>query len=257
MRLNHVRRGRGEPLVLIHGIGDSIRLWEPVIGLLAGSFEVVALDLPGFGRSRALPGTPTPAALAEAVRDFMGPEPFHVAGNSLGGGVALELGKAGAALSVCALSPIGFARGPDRVWLDVSLRATGWVAARIPRRTLASPVVRRLATLQSSRSSVAAEPLEGTLDDLALAPGWSDTLPQTVAYDFTGHPACPVTIAWGDRDYLLFPWQARRARAALPEARHVTLTGCGHRPTIDDPDQVADVLRSATRSPQPPARAGA
>jgi len=242
VRLNHVRRGSGEPLVLIHGIGDSLRLWDPVIGMLARSFEVVALDLPGFGRSRTLSGTPTPAALAGAVEAFMGSEPFHVAGNSLGGGVALELGKAGAARSVCALSPIGFARGLDRAWLDVSLRATRAAAARIPRRSLSAAAVRRLVTLQSSRRSLPAENLQGTLDDLALAPGWDATLPETVAYDFSGHPTCPVTVAWGDRDYLLPPWQARRARAALPGAQHVTLTGCGHRPTGDDPDQVAEAI---------------
>ena len=258
VQLNHVRRGSGEPLLLIHGIGDSVRLWEPVIGLLARDFEVTAVDLPGFGRSRRLPGeVPTPAALARAVREFTGGERVHVAGNSLGGGVALELGKAGAARTVCAISPIGFARGWERTWLGVSLHATAWAAARIPRGSLSSALVRRLVTLQSSRRPLPAGNLAGTLDDLQHAPGWAATLPQTVNYDFEGRPDCPTTVLWGDRDFLLLPWQARRARAALPEASHVTLTGCGHRPTGDDPEQVAGAIAAATRWRPPRAPAAA
>jgi pimeloyl-ACP methyl ester carboxylesterase len=59
-------------------------------------------------------------------------------------------------------------------------------------------------------------------------------------------PACPTTIAWGERDRLLiFSRQAPRARRALPAARHVALRGCGHVPTWDDPEQVAGVLLAA------------
>jgi pimeloyl-ACP methyl ester carboxylesterase len=57
-----------------------------------------------------------------------------------------------------------------------------------------------------------------------------------------GPLACPVTIAWAQRDRLLLPRQAQRARRAVPGARHLTLRGCGHVPTWDDPEQVASVL---------------
>ena len=57
----------------------------------------------------------------------------------------------------------------------------------------------------------------------------------------------PATIAWGEKDRLLLPRQAGRARAAIPQARHVTLFGCGHVPTFDDPELVArTILSSAT-----------
>jgi pimeloyl-ACP methyl ester carboxylesterase len=56
-------------------------------------------------------------------------------------------------------------------------------------------------------------------------------------------PACPTTIAWGERDRLLiYSRQAPRARRELPEARHVVLRGCGHVPMWDDPEQVAAAL---------------
>ena len=54
--------------------------------------------------------------------------------------------------------------------------------------------------------------------------------------------AVPVTIAWGAKDRLLLPRQARRAARAIPRARIVLLEGCGHVPTYDDPEQVARVL---------------
>lgn len=68
--LNAVRRGRGEPLVLLHGIGSHWQMWSPVLDRLARERDVLALDLPEFGRSAALGGAPTIAALADAVDAF-------------------------------------------------------------------------------------------------------------------------------------------------------------------------------------------
>ena len=56
------------------------------------------------------------------------------------------------------------------------------------------------------------------------------------------HGDVPVTVAWGTRDRLLLPRQARRARRVMPRATHVWLQGCGHAPFADDPSQVAEVL---------------
>lgn len=94
--LAHTRTGAGAPLVLLHGIGSSRRAWDPVIPALAERFDVIAVDLPGFGDSEPLPPgvEPRPTALAAAVAgllDDLGITTPHVAGNSLGGWVALEL----------------------------------------------------------------------------------------------------------------------------------------------------------------------
>jgi pimeloyl-ACP methyl ester carboxylesterase len=67
----------------------------------------------------------------------------------------------------------------------------------------------------------------------------------------------PVTIAWGTRDALLPPTQARRARRLLPRARHLWLRGCGHVPMSDDPVQVAGVLLDGSAAPAGPARQNA
>jgi pimeloyl-ACP methyl ester carboxylesterase len=115
--LNHVRRGSGEPLLLIHPLGGELVVWEPVLDRLARERDVIALDLPGFGESPALAdgAEPTPRALAGAVAsllDELGLGRAHVAGNSLGGWVALELAKAGRARSVAGLCTAGLWKRP-------------------------------------------------------------------------------------------------------------------------------------------------
>src|SRR6185437_14349454 len=87
------------------------------VPLLSPEREVIALDLPGFGAAPSLPPEvePTALALAEALRDQLdaqGVERPHVAGNSLGAWVGLELGRIGAARSVTCLSPAGLWRAP-------------------------------------------------------------------------------------------------------------------------------------------------
>jgi pimeloyl-ACP methyl ester carboxylesterase len=89
-RLNHVRRGEGEPLLLLHSLGGSLVQWSPVLDVLAAEREVVAVDMPGFGRSQSLPEgiDPSAANLATAALDFcesLGLDGApHVSGISLG-----------------------------------------------------------------------------------------------------------------------------------------------------------------------------
>jgi pimeloyl-ACP methyl ester carboxylesterase len=58
----------------------------------------------------------------------------------------------------------------------------------------------------------------------------------------------PVTVAWGDRDYLLLFRQAARARRVMPWAHHVTLEGCGHAPFSDDAELLVRVLSEGARA---------
>jgi len=70
--LARTRRGAGEPLVLLHGIGHRRQVWDPVLDALAEQHDVMAVDFPGFGESVALPpgDTPTPQRLADVVAEF-------------------------------------------------------------------------------------------------------------------------------------------------------------------------------------------
>src|SRR5215204_5220054 len=139
--------GSGDPLLLIHGLGSQYQVWEPVMDRLAAEREVIGVDLPGFGQSPPLPdGVEADyAAMTDAVASFLdeiGWERPHVAGNSLGGWVALELAKRGRARSVAAIGPAGFGNQRERAFTVESLRVTHRVAHMtygIAPRTLATP----------------------------------------------------------------------------------------------------------------------
>eukprot|EP00611_Tribonema_gayanum_P003618 TRINITY_DN12881_c0_g1_i2.p1 TRINITY_DN12881_c0_g1~~TRINITY_DN12881_c0_g1_i2.p1 ORF type:complete len:189 (+),score=24.05 TRINITY_DN12881_c0_g1_i2:30-569(+) len=109
------RRGTSPPVVLIHGLGGDRRTWTPVVQGLTAEYDVVVVELPGFGESRPLPSSvePSPDALAQAVLARLrsaGVQRFHAVGHGLGGWIALELGEiAGdAVISVTGLTPAGF-----------------------------------------------------------------------------------------------------------------------------------------------------
>jgi pimeloyl-ACP methyl ester carboxylesterase len=263
VHLAHARSGAGAPLVLLHGIGSHREAFAPVIPALAAHRTVWAVDLPGHGGSAPLSAEPpTIDALARAVRSFMagcGVARFHVAGNSTGGGVALRLGRLGAAESVCALSPVGFTSSAELRYARASLRLARAAARGLGsgRRTVAArPGLRRLASAQFYGDARRVPPADfaAALEALAAAPGFDATLRWAVgeAYAAGDPPACPVTIAWAAHDRLLLTRpQARRAREALADARHVLLDGCGHVPMHDDPGLVARVLLEASAGSRP------
>jgi pimeloyl-ACP methyl ester carboxylesterase len=265
MKIHHVRRGAGEPLVLIHGIGHHWRAWEPVIGPLAEHHDVIALDLPGFGRSPAPAvnlGMPTAvAALAEFFAE-LGLDRPHVAGNSLGGAIALELAAAGLARSATALSPAGFATPAEvRRALRVlrSLRFGAFTPAPVLRVFYRTAFGRRFSFGALVVDPSVLTPERALADTLALrgGRGFAAVARHGSAYAFAGDPgAVPVTVAWGDRDRILRPVQAERARAVLPRAEHVSIKGCGHVPMSDDPDAVARVVLATIARLQTKARNG-
>ena len=229
-------------------------MWAPVLPLPEAEREVVAADLPGVGGSPVLPGgvEPTAAALVRAGAAFLdelGWDPPHVAGNSLGGWIALELARMGRARSVCALSPAGLWKRPENAFAQVSLiasRAAARPAAALPDRILARPQVRRAAFAQLVHRGDRIPPAAArqALLNLARSPGFGATLNALMGGRLTGTDAIavPVTIAWAEHDRLLLRRQADRARAALPRGRHLTLAGCGHVPTWDDPRMVAAAI---------------
>lgn len=111
--LAYARVGSGEPLLLLHGIGHHRQAWDPVVDILAAERDVIAVDLPGFGESPALPDglahdLPTMNAALSGLCETLDLDRPHVAGNSLGGLLALELGREKLVRSVTALSPAGF-----------------------------------------------------------------------------------------------------------------------------------------------------
>lgn len=255
--LNHHRVGAGEPLVLIHGVGHHWQGWRPVIEPLSRTFDVLACDSPGFGHSAPLPAgvRPNIAAYADAYERFFaerGLDRPHVAGNSMGGAIALELGRRGAVRSVTALSPAGFWTDAERRYCQRLLATVGTTPRPLRplmRLAMRSVTGRRLllSLLHGFPAQVPPSAAIAALDALWDSPVLLDALDAFDDYSFSdGEPlrGLPVTVAWGDRDrLLLYGRQAPRARRALPHARHLTL-GAGHLPCYDDPAAVVSVIRS-------------
>ncbi len=290
IQLNYHREGDGPTLLLLHGVGHHWQAWRPVIELLSGApvpstgrvtggpgadserarsapgvhFDVIACDSPGFGRSAPLPSTmqPTITSYADAFEWFiaeLGLTRPHVAGNSMGGAIGLELARRRAVGSVTAISPAGFWTSPERRFCQISLSALGSTpkAARPALERAARSRAGRIALFSQTFGYPARLPAEeavATLRDAWASPALAGALRCFDFYSFREPDdlrSTPVTIAWGHRDRLLpYRLQAPRARTILPWASHVTL-GAGHVPFYDDPAAVAATIRATVLRSQP------
>ncbi len=255
--LAYSRRGKGATLVLLHGLGSSRQAWNPVIPALSEHFDIIAIDLPGFGDSPSLPAgvEPLPATLAVSVADLLDELSIinpHLAGNSLGGWVALELAQLVPAASLTLLSPAGLWRKHTPYYCRVSLRTSRWLAAH------ATTVLARLVNHRLGRllvlGQVLGRPLRiepeharAAIRDLASCPGFHATLEATLhrRYEAGAPIETPVTLAFGSRDWLLRPRQSRHVDQLPPNSRLTTLPRCGHVPMADDPAAIAAVITAA------------
>ena len=253
MGLDHHRGGSGDPLVLIHGIGHTWRGWKPMLPLLEERFEVLAVDLPGFGHSAPFPPghDSTPEALADSVEDEMARAGFdraHMAGNSLGGWIALELARRGRATTVTGISPAGLAHAREKDWAAGILSGLRWVAknAPAPEVLLRNPISRTLFA-----GPTAARPWKKDPDELieeaelfANNVGFFATLPHALG----GRPRglttldTPVLILWGTLDVILLPRQGRRFERLIPGAELRYMRGIGHVPMADAPEELAEAI---------------
>jgi pimeloyl-ACP methyl ester carboxylesterase len=245
------RSGSGPALLLVHGLGGSAVVWRPVRARLEREREVIAVDLPGFGRSDELPPgvEPTAANLAEAVAAACAQssgERLDVAGNSLGAWVALEMAKAGAASSVCGISPAGLWRQP--------LGPRRFERQRLGRQIL--PLVRAMTRTARGRrlllGTTMAHPERVSSQDardLVLgylgSPAYEATNREmrAGAFEHENRVDVPVTIAWGEADRIV----GRPSRSRIPPgSRYLTVPGWGHTPTWDDPEGVAALILEAS-----------
>jgi pimeloyl-ACP methyl ester carboxylesterase len=254
------RAGHGEPLVLIHGFTATWRCWLPVLGLLVPRFEVIAPTLHGHDGGPVPPDGPAhslsvAADHLEALLDEHGVGSAHLAGNSMGGALALELAKRGRARSVVAISPGGGwqehdAREVARIirWFTVNQRIARASESRAA-AMVARPRARRIAlrdvmtrghlmpadeALRLIRSSVRCSVVEDVYE--TMRSGSARVL-------HLDRIDVPVLVAWGDHDRILpLERHAARFRAEIPGAEFRVLRGLGHTPMWDDAGQVAATI---------------
>lgn len=244
MRVAYDVEGEGPALALLHPLGADRRVWGPVVNRLRADRRLVLIDLPGFGQSPPLDGgKPTPRALAGAVAELLREleiDRAHVAGNSLGGWVALELALRGAVLSATAIAPAGLWPSP----LVPKPSAAHLLAGRL--LPIVGPVAATAAGRRLLLSNAVAHPRRVPRAEsahlvraYAQAPGFIAVNNAMRAGRFEGleRIRVPLTLAWPEHDRLV-----RRPSWSPDNVRNVTIPGTGHIPMWDDPDRVAEVL---------------
>ncbi len=262
--MNYIRRGSGKPLLLIHGLGGSWRSWGPVLDDLAAAREVIAVDLPGFGETPALPREVSIRTLADAVTDFLSANNLtrvDAVGSSMGARLVLELARRGVLGAVVSLDPGGFWSDWERrafyASIFASIRVVRILQPVMPQIT-ANTVGRALLFAQFSAHSWTLSP-QVTLDEMrsyAASPSFDELLHQ-LAYGESqqGAPAGsikhPLVIGWGRMDRVCFPAQAKRALDLFPDARLHWFANCGHFPQWDSPKETTDLILETTAANEP------
>lgn len=233
-----VRRGAGDgpTVVLLHGLGATSEVWDGVAEALGGR-AWVAPDLPGHGRSAALPAY-TFAGVADAVAGLVDPAGTVVVGHSFGGVVGLHLaGRPG----VQAVVGVGI----KVAWSGDELTGAAALAARPVKlfETREEAVVRhlRIAGLDGL-----VDPSDPALDAAVVRDGdrWRVALDQRCFA--VGEPgvvallaaaAVPVVLARGEHDPMV---SAEQLRTLV--GRPVELPGSGHNAHVEDPTAVAALV---------------
>ena len=243
-------RGRGEPLVLVHGLGGSTYTWRLVTPQLSRRFRTVAVDLNGFGF------TERPTAkeaysrtgqldLLTGVMDALGIESAHFIGHSYGGGLVLTLAH----------------QRPERVRSIVAVDSTTpeWAATGRRKQRFAAPVVplfvRSLMLrpghiasalrrsfyndelvvpdlVESYRERLRVEGVSRTFFNLARPHGELEDLKEVPLEELQQ----PVLVLWGREDRVIEVDVGRERTAPIPRSRFVVLPECGHLPMEEQPE---------------------
>lgn len=254
------RGGSGTPLVLVHGFTDTWRTWDLVLPELERHHDVLAPTLPGHAGGRPLGDDVSDAILVDDVEramDEAGIERAHIAGNSLGGYIALQLAARGRAESAVALAPAGGWRRDDPVIGDILgffQQTRAQLEAALPHvdAMLASEEGRRLATsfVVTNFEHIPVELIKRQVEGMVAC----DAVPlmefaAREGFDLDVEAIdCPVRIVWGTEDRILpYPGTAARYREEMPNADWVELEGIGHMPQLDVPTEAAQLILGLSR----------
>jgi pimeloyl-ACP methyl ester carboxylesterase len=258
MTLHSIRRGSGKPLLLVHGLGSTQGAWSLVLPALAERREVIAVDLPGHGKSPAETDSGTFAGIVRSFDEWLDSEGLpgvDMVGSSMGARLVLEMARRGRCGASVALDPGGFWQGWERTYLSASLTGSELLLRSL--RSALPSITHNAAARTILLPQLSAHPwsLDGDLVEAELT-SFADTptfnaLSQDLAYGpLQEGPAAPgsgpVTIGWGRHDRLCLPVQAERAHAAFPGSRLVWFERSGHFPMWDQPEETVALILEAT-----------
>jgi len=243
IRLAYDRRGKGTPLVLLHGYPLDHHLWDEVVPLLQDQFDVILPDLRGFGGSSTVDSFYTMEDIASDIAgllDFLGIPKAIIVGHSMGGYVALAFARlypervAGLCLvssQVLADTP---AKREDRFKTAAEVADKG-IATVVEAMTPKFTSDTRLQ--EFARNSMEQQQPAAYIGALKAMGERVDSTPFLSRMDY------PVVIVHGDADNLIPIDRAREVKAALPSAYLVEISGAGHMPMMEVPEKTAEALR--------------
>ena len=253
--------GDGPPVVLIHGMVNSSKHWEPVALRLAERYTVVAPDLLGHGDSAAVRGDYSLGAHACSIRDLLttiGIDRATVVGHSLGGGIAMQFfyqfPQRVERLALISSGGLGHEVSPMLRGAALPGAAAGiWLVANRRVRAALDGAGERMRA-RGSRKGVYLQAVARAmkpLQDAAARQAFLQTLRSVI--DVRGQHVSamdrlyllgelPTLIVWGERDNTIPMAHGLAAREQIPNCRFVTLPKAAHFPNLEDPEVLADAL---------------
>ena len=247
--------GSGDPLVLIHGLGSASTAWKPIRPMLNQDFTVITVDLPGHGQTPYSKGQPMdPHSLGVYVLEqltSLGIDRFHVAGNSLGGWVSLEMAsyEPHRVRSLVGVAPAGLwlnpynARYPGtaiarflaRYTAKIAPTALHFEAARKLGFADVSPRWKEFSYELCLDATIAMSTAEG------YYPAWDGMLMKR--FDSFIPESVPVTIIFGDTDRTLPATTCQERSVAPVHSKWILFPNTGHAPMWDAPLDVVDEIK--------------
>jgi triacylglycerol lipase len=231
--IHFVEAGRGQPVILLHGLGATKETWLPSLGALAAKYHVYAIDQIGFGRSDKPHVDYKIATFVDFLHGFLVAQNLGkvtLVGNSLGGWIAMDFAI----------------QHPDMVDRLVLVDAAGLTFLR------PSPVDLNPSSLAATRALMEAlfydkklvtDPIVRQVfaDHLRNNDGY--TIQRTYAGFQTpqfedaklGSIRAPTLIVWGREDELLPLASGEKLRDGIAGAKLVVFDHCGHIPQIEKP----------------------
>lgn len=250
--LAYSETGSGPPLVLVHGSPGEGRSWARVAPLLAGSFRVVMLDLPGYGRSTPIPDHPEGrtaaigAALAALIASFG--QPAHVCGHSYGGNVALHAALAKSEIANLTLLEPVFFRALDLTSEDVKLKRSVQFFEDYAARVIGGEAEAVSEMIDfwfgGGAFSKLPAPVQSYLKTSAPKNGRdvNAALSETPTIEQLAALPIPTTIAYGDASPQTAPDIAKALAKLLPNARLEVISGAHHGMLDTHPHAVAALI---------------
>jgi len=253
-RIRYADHGDGPALVLLHGMGGCWQWWLEVLPELALHHRVIAVDLPGFGRSEPLPrpaDIATHADIVAALVRRLGIDRVIVAGHSMGGLVSISLAIEHPELvdRLVLVDAGGVPMSERRLGAVLKLlRASYWTFTRpavLNRLTTSSTTRNRMLKMAFRQPDSLSPELAREVIPALAAPGFLDSIAASARAVRTTEPeriSQPTLLIWGAHDAFAPLHTAHAMLDRLPDGRLRVLTDVGHSPLVEAPSRFLEAM---------------